>query len=188
LQLAFRELDLAANGSDEQRRALQPVGNLPRPWSPGTCTTPALRLELWTWLDAVVIWINRDLVYDAADAIPTCWPRHAHLVHELAVLADVRRRAELSLTSDSLEDWHRYALPAFLDRMRQRVAEHCNERHPPVSPASGRLARHLDAEATRERRQIFARDAEGGARAVGDPDQPAPLLQLIDTSTGELVD
>ena len=59
LQLAYRELDQAANGNIDQKRALHPVSDLPRPWSPGTCKDPALRAELWDWLDAVVVWINQ---------------------------------------------------------------------------------------------------------------------------------
>jgi hypothetical protein len=39
--------------------------------------------------------------------IPGCWPQHPHLVHEIAVLADQRRRAGTARTSDVLEEWHR---------------------------------------------------------------------------------
>jgi hypothetical protein len=39
---------------------------------------------------------------DVADVIPLCWPQHPHLVHEIAVLADQRRRAGPGLTSDAL--------------------------------------------------------------------------------------
>lgn len=158
LQLAYRELDIAANGNDDQRRALHPTNDLPRPWSPATCKSAGLRAELWEWLDAVVSWHNRELVFDIADLIPACWTQHAHLVHELAVLADLRRRADLALTSDSLEEWHRYALPAFLERMRHRIAEHCNDSHPAVSPSSGRLTRHLDNASASRRQESFAGD------------------------------
>ena len=41
--LAYRELDLAANGSAEQIRALGDVRLLPRPWDPATCRNPQLR-------------------------------------------------------------------------------------------------------------------------------------------------
>ena len=52
--------------------------------------------------------------------IPACWPQHPHLVHEIAVLADQRRRAGHALTSDALEEWHRHNLPAFTERMKSR--------------------------------------------------------------------
>lgn len=186
LQLAYRELDIAANGNDDQRRALHPVSDLPRPWSPATCKSAALRAELWEWLDAVVMWLNRELAFDTIDLIPACWPQHAHLVHELAVLADLRRRADLALTSDSLEEWHRYALPAFLERMRHRIAEHCNDHHPDVFPSSGRLTRHLNhvSVATRKRAftgDLFASESASDTRLAG------PVLRVVDTGTGEIL-
>lgn len=52
----------------------------------------------------VVIWLNREYTWDASGLIPSCWPLHPHLVHELAVLADQRRRAGLAMTSDALEE------------------------------------------------------------------------------------
>ena len=128
---AYRELAIAANGTPEQKRALGDPRRLPRPWDPPTCTHPDLRLELWVWLDDVVTWINHEYVWDTASYIPACWPEHPHLVHDLAVLADQRRRAGLAHTSDALEDWHRYALPAFLDRMTSRLKSHCENGHQP---------------------------------------------------------
>lgn len=187
LQLAYRELDLAANGNDDQRRALHPVSGLPRPWSPTTCKSAALRAELWEWLDAVVLWLNRELVFDTIDLIPTCWPQHAHLVHELAVLADLRRRADLALTSDALEEWHRYALPAFLERMRHRIAEHCNDRHPAVSPSSGRLTRHIDDASVAERERAFADDFAAVSSLGGLREHGVPTLKIVNTDTGEIL-
>jgi hypothetical protein len=63
--------------------------------------------------------------------IPVCWPQHPHLVHEIAVLADQRRRAGHALTSDALEEWHRYNLPAFTERMKSRLRNHCEDGHQP---------------------------------------------------------
>ena len=102
---------IAVNGTPEQQKALGDHARLPRPWDPPTCTHPDLRLDLWVWLDDVVTWLNHEYVWDAAGVIPSCWPEHPHLVHDLAVLADQRRRAGLANTSDALEDWHRYACP-----------------------------------------------------------------------------
>ena len=78
---------------------------LPRPWDPPTCVDPDLRAELWEWLEAVVTWLNHEYVWDVSGIIPHCWPKHPHLVHEVAVLADLRRRAGQALSSDALEEW-----------------------------------------------------------------------------------
>ena len=86
---------------------------LPRPWEPATCRTPQQRQQLWCWLDAVVDWLVTKYVRDVGDMIPVCWPQRSHLVQEIAVLADQRQRAGHALTSDALEEWRRYNLPAF---------------------------------------------------------------------------
>lgn len=61
-------------------------------------------------------------VWETSDLIPPCWPSHPHLVHELGVVVDQRRRAGMAFTSDSLLDWHRYCLPSFIDRMKALTA------------------------------------------------------------------
>jgi hypothetical protein len=116
--LAYRELDLAASGGPDQVRALGNAQLLPRPWEPATCRTPQLRQQLRSWLEAVVDWLITEYVWEVADTIPGCWPQHPHLVHEIAVLADQRRRAGHAFTSDALEEWHRSSLPAFTERMK----------------------------------------------------------------------
>ena len=187
LALAYRELDMAANGSDEQRKALGDASRLPRPWVPASCTTPALRAELWTWLEAVVVWLNREYIFDPVDTIPACWPLHPHLVHEIAVLTDQSRRAAYTFTSDAIEEWHRYGLPAFLQRMHHRVADHCTEAHPPTWPAAGRLNRHLGQEPVAARQRAFADDIS----AVGDRNGllgETPRLRVVDEATGEIFD
>src|SRR4026207_1469966 len=118
VQLAYRELDLVSNGAQDHLLALKALRNLPRPWDPASCETPQLRKEVWSWLEAVVTWLNPEYVWDAADVIPPCCPPHRPLVHEIAVLADQRRRAGLGLGSDALEEWHRYSLPSFTERMK----------------------------------------------------------------------
>ncbi len=144
MALAYRELDRAATGSPEQIRALGDARLLPRPWEPASCRTPQLRQQLWLWLDAVVDWLVTEYVWEAADTIPACWPQHPHLVHEIAVLADQRRRAGHAFTSDALEEWHRYSLPAFTERMKSRLRNHCEDGHQAVAgerpphPAHGR--------------------------------------------------
>jgi len=128
LMYAYEELAIlaAARGS-----AAAATDQAFRPWDPPTCTDPILRRELWEWLDAVVDWINTEYTWDAAAMIPTCWPDHPHLVHEIAVLADQRYTAGLAYTSTPLEEWHRYALPYFTDRMTNRIRSHCSETHQP---------------------------------------------------------
>ena len=93
VEYAYRELSIAANGTPEQIEALGDTRGLPRPWDPPSCTHPNLRLELWVWLDDVVTWLNHEHIWDTDAFIPSCWPEHPHLVHDLAVLADQRRRA-----------------------------------------------------------------------------------------------
>ncbi|MCC6497164.1 MAG: hypothetical protein IT193_13005 [Propionibacteriaceae bacterium] len=156
LARAYRELNMAVNGDDATKKKIGDPGLLPRPWDPPTCNKPALRAELWVWLDAVVTWFNHEYVWDpAAGMIPPCWPQHPHLVHEIAVLADQRRRAALDPTSSSLEEWHRYGAPNFLDRMRKRMKNGCDEHHQ-AWPAQGRFERHIGRVAKSARGAVFA--------------------------------
>jgi hypothetical protein len=141
VRLAYRELDLAASDAQDRHQAVGEIHPLPRPWDPATCQTPRLREEMWSWLDAVVTWLNAEYVWDVADCVPACWSLHPHLVHEIAVLADQRRQAGEALTSDGLEEWHRYSLPAFVERMKARLRSHCEDDHEPW-PAGGRHHRN----------------------------------------------
>ena len=132
------------------------------------------------WLEAVVAWLITEYVWDAADTIPACWPQHPHLVHEIAVLADQRRRAGLAPTSDALEEWHRYRLPSFAERMKTRLRNHCQENHQ-AWPATGRHTRHI-AEASRHRRmQTYAADL--GASKSLHRRALSPRLGLVDLDT-----
>ena len=68
--------------------APDPVLGSPTMPDPATITDPSLRAEAWDWLDAVVCWFNAEYVWDPTlGVIPACWPRHPHLVHEIAVIA-----------------------------------------------------------------------------------------------------
>lgn len=133
-------------------------------------------------------WLNHQLVFDTDDVIPACWPMHAHLIHELAVLADLRRRAERALTSDILDEWHRYALPSFPDRMRHRVGEHCNDQHAPLWPAAGRFTRHQDPTNSTNRRVVFLGDVMSLRTPSPAQELRVPALHLVDTDTGELLE
>ncbi|WP_244632838.1 hypothetical protein [Aeromicrobium sp. CFBP 8757] len=149
-----------------------------------------MRAELWIWLDEVVVWFNHQMVFDVADLIPACWPQHAHLVHEIAVLADLRRKAELAVTSDALEEWHRYALPAFLERMRHRVAKHCEDAHARLWPAGPQFNLSLDNEHVTARQRAFTADVTAlrGSTTTGSPTPSGPRLHVVDTSSGEILD
>ncbi|MCM3556669.1 hypothetical protein M3697_16405 [Janibacter melonis] len=188
LQLAYRELHLAQYGTDEQKEALGDITTLPRPWAPETVTQPRLRHELWTWLEGVVTWLNHEYTWDVAGIVPTCWPKHPHLVHEIAVLADQRRRARLALTSDALEEWHRYVLPAFVDRMKLRLRSHCEDRHQDW-PGRARHTRHAGKDERTSRERLYLRD-EATLRqdAQWQPPEPERRLQLVDQVTGEIHD
>ena len=180
LEQAYRELDLALNGTDEQRKALGSLKMLPRPWDPDSLTRPQLRRELWDWLEAFTNWLNTEYVWDAAAVVPRCWPQHPHLVRELAVLADQRRRAALALGSDALEEWHRYALPAFVDRMGYRVKNHCEDGHQQW-PAKGRHSHEFDQDAAHHSPSSASNESTPPRLRVVDG-------QTIDTGTGEIVD
>jgi hypothetical protein len=185
VQLAYRELELVSNGAQDQLLALTDLRDLPRPWDPATCETPQLRKEVWSWLEAVVTWLNREYVWDVADVIPPCWPQHPHLVHEIAVLADQRRRAGLCLSSDALEEWHRYSLPSFTERMKTRLRSHCQENHQSW-PATGRHTRHT-AEGSRHRR-MHAYAADLHALKSSRRQIQSPRLGVVDLDTGEIND
>lgn len=136
---------------------LGPLDQLPRPWDPATITNPALRIEVWRWLDDVVGWINQEYVWETSDLIPPCWPAHPHLVHEIGVLADQRRRAGMAFTSDTLEEWHRYSLPAFLERMKARSRGFCEDGHQPA-PGTASTVRYQTPTAHLQRDHRYSTD------------------------------
>ena len=183
VHLAYRQLDLATSRQQDHLLPLHDLANLQRPWDPATCQTLQLRREVWSWLEAVVTWLNHEHVWDVADVIPPCWPQHPHLVHEIAVLADQRHRAGQALSSDQLEEWHRRSLPEFTERMRTRLRNHCQEDHQSW-PAKGRYSRHV-GEATRRRRMdAYAGDVR--AMKSTDDQNQLPRLGLVDLETGEI--
>lgn len=103
--------------------------DLPRPWEPASCTSFGLHGELVSWLGEVARWVNTQHTWDPDATIPSCWPFHPHLVHDLAVLADHRRRAGDEPGSLLLEQWLRITLPSFLDRMRSAIGQRCAAGH-----------------------------------------------------------
>lgn len=183
--LAVRELHLAFHGTPDQRARLGDPAGLPRPWDPPTCHDPALRADLWAWLEAVVTWVNTEYGWDPGALIPACWPRHPHLVHEIAVLADLRRRAGRAETSDALDDWHRYALPAFTDRLRSKVKAHCEQGHQP-NPARSRHNRQRSPASVEARQAAY--DGDVAYAAQHQPLSARPRLAVVNLDTGDLVD
>ena len=186
LGTAYRDLYLAAEGSDNQKATIGDPNLLPKPWDPPTCRNPQLRAELWTWLDAVVIWVNHEYVWDPEGTIPPCWPLHPHIVQEVAVMADQRRRASVALDSNALEEWHRYTLPGFLERLRSRLKAHCDQDHQPWAARSRHVRHTGDGHATR-RREAF----DGDVQHLSPSEQITPTrprLRLLNPDTGELLD
>lgn len=193
LRTAYHNLFIGGGGGTaEDRRTLGDPGLLPRPWIPATCTDRALRAALWVWLDDVVTWLNHQCVWDpAAGMIPPCWPQHPHLVNEIAVLADQRRRAHLDTTSSSLEEWHRYCLPNFHSRLQARLRNGCDEKHTPW-PAQPRHERHTRGH--RARLDMFNADLATTTATQADPEPPpaaaassTPPLRLA-SDHGETID
>ena len=183
---AYRDLYLAAEGSDNQKATIGDPNLLPKPWDPPTCRNPQLRAELWTWLDAVVIWVNHEYVWDPDSTIPPCWPLHPHIVQEVAVMADQRRRASVALDSNALEEWHRYTLPGFFERLRSRLKAHCDQDHQPW-PARSRHLRHTGDGHAKRRRQAF----DGDVQHLSPSEQITPTrprLRLLNPDTGEPLD
>jgi hypothetical protein len=168
---AYWDLDLIETGTDLQRERLGNPGDLPRPWDLASCTEPDLRRDVWNWYEDVVTWFNHEYVWDpAAGMIPPCWPLHPHLIHDIGTLAGQRRHAGLVSTSAALEEWHRYAVPAFLDRLRERAKHHCDEGHQ-AWPARSRFVRHEGAHRdyrgeSMERDLISVRSERHGASGV----------------------
>jgi len=178
---------------------LDPLDSLPRPWDLATVSDPELRVEVWEWLDKVVGWLNAEYLWDVGDLIPPCWPSHPHLVHELGVVADQRRRAGLAFTSDALEEWHRYTLPYFIDRMRSRYRGYCEDGHQ-QAPGTSRNRRYSSPALVEARQRPYLADA---AAVFADSQEGPPpdrgstterrryrVLEggLVDTDTGEITD
>jgi hypothetical protein len=108
------------------------------------------------------------------------------VVHEIAVLADQRRSAGLAPTSDALEEWHRYSLPDFAERMKMRLRSHCQEDHQ-SSPAKSRYIRHIGEASRHKRRNAYSADASA-LKSLHDRPVQSPQLGLIDLATGEIKD
>lgn len=192
---AFGQLRVATSGTEEEK-ATQLGGvnpaDLPRPWDPSSCP-PALRKHVWVWLDRVAAWINHEYTWQVDRLIPGCWPAHPHIAHELAVVAALRHDAGFAYSADALEDWHRYTLPGFLDRMATRLGPNaCPPGKHSDWPAIGRFKDFESTGAIQRRGSAFEADQKyaGPARAAGrasgtngaaNPARPAQLTVISST-------
>lgn len=160
---ALDELRLAAESRPKSARELRRLAELPRPWDPPTCP-PELRRLVYAWLDEVAAWINEEHTWRVERVIPICWVDHPHIVHELATVACLRWEAEYAVSAAVLEEWHRYALPMFLDRVGQRIGSTgCPPgRHQP-NPGATRngLYRGEPEAAGRRRRRVTETEGDG---------------------------
>jgi hypothetical protein len=158
---ALDELRLVAGVLDETEHESRRVALLDRPWDPPSCP-PELRRNVYLWLDDVAGWINEEHTWRTDRVIPNCWDLHPHIVHELATVACLRWEAAFARTPAAIEEWHRYALPAFLARIADRIGETgCPPgRHQP-STGAGRHAMYRGADESARRRRRRATDEEG---------------------------
>lgn len=157
---ALNDLALVRAGDDAATADLggpDAVLSLPRPWDPSTCP-PVLRERVWRWVDQVATWLNHEHAWRSANLVPPCWPAHPHLARELPVLACLRHQAGQAFAPDLLEDWHRYALPHFLDRMTSHLGDSgCRTSHTDW-PAAGRYDHFAAADAVTARLEAFQAD------------------------------
>lgn len=118
---ALNTLAIVRGGDADAIAELGDIDELPRPWDPATCPSE-LRQQLWLWCDDVASWLNQEYSWRPTSLIPACWPQHPHIANELPVLACLRDAAD-SAGPELLEEWHRHALPLFLDRLAGRLGE-----------------------------------------------------------------
>jgi hypothetical protein len=160
---ALSILAVIRSGDQEIIEHLGDLQDLPRPWEPETCPPPLLA-ELWPWCERVVIWINHEYTWRPNTMIPACWPSHAHLARELPALACQRFAAQEAFDTSALEEWHRYTLPTFLDRMNGRLGDsRCRDGRHIQWPAAARHGAHIDAGAFAVRHAAFDEDAKDSA-------------------------
>lgn len=94
--------------------------DVPQPWD-GTTLDQATATDWWQWLDLVVTWINHQHCWHTQTYIPSCWPEHPHIVHDLAVVAWVRYETTMESSPQRLSEWHKYDLPMFFQRLNHHL-------------------------------------------------------------------
>jgi len=160
VRTSMEKLQIASQEVPTDPEALQELGMMPRPWEPATCGQE-MREELWEWLDDVAKWVNREHLWAVTrPGIPECWPAHRHIVHDLAVLACSRYYVTYAVTPGPLEDWHRYQLPAFLQRLQDRLdGQGCQPGKHEARPRAVRDDAFIAAEAIELRQDAFEGDS-----------------------------
>ncbi|WP_245916750.1 hypothetical protein [Nocardioides gansuensis] len=166
VRTAIQQLQHASFAPPVDEDAVRELAQIPRPWDPGSCTGK-IRSELWEWLDLVAMWVNEQHLWNLArPGIPECWPAHPHLVHDLAVLACGRHYTRFALTPAALEDWHRYALPGFLERLHDRLGDGCQPGKHQPRPRHDRDETHAATPQRQGRRQRYTDDVDRAAAAA----------------------
>lgn len=160
IRQALVVMQIIRSGDREAIAELGDITDPPRPWDPASCP-PELREQLWRWCDSVATWINEQYSWRPGSLIPGCWPRHPHIANELAVLACLRDAGnEPTAPPDLLEEWHRHALPLFLDRMASRLGQStCSTGTHQDWPAASRHDSFSGPAAARERDDLFHADS-----------------------------
>lgn len=163
------QLHLASVVPPNDEEAVHVLSQMPRPWDPSSCTG-RLRSELWEWFELVAIWVNEQYLWNVTRlGIPECWPAHPHLVHDLAVLACGRYYTRLAVTPAPLEEWHRYTLPGFLERLQDRLGDACQPGKHQPRPRHERDIAHSATPARRRRTQRYLDDAEQAEEVAASP-------------------
>lgn len=160
IKTAMEQLQYATIEPPADETALRELAQMPRPWDPGSCTGQ-MRRELWTWLDRVAMWVNEEHLWSVnRPGIPECWPAHPHIVHDLAVLACSRYYTSFAVTPAVLEDWHRYGLPGFLERLRDRLGDGCQPGKHQPRPRQERDEKHAATPVRAGRKQRYQDDVD----------------------------
>lgn len=156
---ALTTLAVIRSGDPKAIAELGDITELPRPWEPASCP-PRLRQQLWLWCDDVAGWLNSEHSWRPINLIPACWPQHPHLAQELPVLACLRLQAQDANGPEHLEEWHRYALPLFFERLATRLGEStCRTGSHQDWPAASRYDSFTNPETVTGRLDLFHLDA-----------------------------
>ena len=130
MEAALLDLALLSRGGESAAHVMATGEIVPRLWDITTICDPVLLEETWEWLRAFVYWLNSQHAWFSSDLTPSCWEQHPSLVHQLGSLAASRYFAGEATDAAAIEEWHRYALPTFLERTREQ-RHGCEERHMP---------------------------------------------------------